>query len=323
MRTTYRPPRWFHYSLLAAFALSCFASSGAYSAEAVRYEIERDVVYAEVGGEELLADLYVPHGEGPFPCVLMVHGGAWLAGNKSHMAGHARYLADRGYSVVCISYRFAPRHRFPAQHCDCLHALNWMQQNRERAKLDLERLAGYGFSAGAQMVSLLATADPADEGLLALMKRPSGETNGAEGNEPPEAAADNPAGLAFDLAALPRIKAAVCGGTPCDFRELPPKTAFLSYWLGGTREELPDVYRLASPAAFVGAKCPPFFFFHGENDRLVPRNVVTQMHEALAQAGVASELFVVPETGHTGSLFHKETYTRTAEFLDKVLKRQP
>src|ERR1700684_638052 len=60
-------------------------------------------------------DVLIPSGPGPFPGVLVVHGGAWLSGDKSHMGRIAKALAERGYTVCSINYRLAPKHPFPAQ----------------------------------------------------------------------------------------------------------------------------------------------------------------------------------------------------------------
>ena len=59
---------------------------GAIVAGTVRAEddrVIRDVVYAQRGQIELQADIYKPAGDGPFPAVLVVHGGAWRSGGKS------------------------------------------------------------------------------------------------------------------------------------------------------------------------------------------------------------------------------------------------
>ena len=61
-------------------------------------DIQRDLVYAEAGGKALLADIYSPRGVGPFPGVLVVHGGAWMLGSKSHVIHVATYLAEHGYT---------------------------------------------------------------------------------------------------------------------------------------------------------------------------------------------------------------------------------
>lgn len=65
--------------------------------------------------EALHADVYQPQGPGPFPAVLLVHGGGWARGEPADMAPIAEALAGAGFVVMNAAYRFAPEHRFPAQ----------------------------------------------------------------------------------------------------------------------------------------------------------------------------------------------------------------
>src|SRR5207237_378565 len=50
----------------------------------------------------------------PAPAIVFVHGGAWVHGDPSQAAGNALHFARRGIATISISYRLAPRHRFPA-----------------------------------------------------------------------------------------------------------------------------------------------------------------------------------------------------------------
>src|SRR5690348_14451526 len=55
---------------------------------------QKDVVYGEVDGRKLYADLYRPDDQQSYPGILMIHGGAWSSGNKWNMSDHARELAQ-------------------------------------------------------------------------------------------------------------------------------------------------------------------------------------------------------------------------------------
>ena len=46
----------------------------------------------------------IPEGEGPFPALVLVHGGGWVAGTPSLMSGLARFLTDAGYLTVNTAY---------------------------------------------------------------------------------------------------------------------------------------------------------------------------------------------------------------------------
>ena len=248
------------------------------------FDVERDVEYVKLGEESLTCDLRVPRGQGPFPGVLCVHGGAWMAGSKEHMNHVADRLAKEGYMAMSINYRLAPKHIFPAQIDDCRTALNWMRSQSARLKLDVGHVGGFGYSAGAHLVSLLATAN---------------------------------AGVGMPDT---RLQCLVAGGTPCDFRLMPAKWTALAYWLGGTREKKPEAYELASPLKFVSADDPPAFFYHGESDLLVPRFSSQIMASSLRRAGVEATLHMVPKAGHLEAFFNEEALNLAVAFLDKQLK---
>lgn len=274
-----------------AFAL--FGCLGAATAFAGEVDVTYGQTYVERDSGPVKADVYVPRGEGPFPGVLVVHGGAWRMGNRAQLGGVAQLLAEHGFTAVAISYRLAPQYKFPAQIDDCKAAVRWMRTEAAKWKIDPERIGGFGYSAGAHLVSLLGTTGPDD---------------GLEG--------------AADSATLPstRLQAVAAGGAPCDFRILPPAEDFLAFWLGGSRGETPEQYRLASPASFVTPDDPPFFFFHGENDQLVPLMSPTQMRQELAAAGVAAELYVVPKLGHIACCMDRTAIDRAVAFLEQQLK---
>ena len=262
--------QWIVVALVTSIGWPAFADSVVY----------RGIEYAKPDNHRLLADIYVPEGEGPFPGVLMVHGGAWMSGHKGHVAGHAHQLMKRGYTVMSINYRLAPKHKFPAQIDDCRTALRWMRQNAKNYHIDTTRIAGFGYSAGGHLVCLLALNQ----------------------SEHPEE----------------HLQAVVAGGAPCKFENVPPDSPVLAYWLGGTRRELPVVYREASPTTFVGRDDPPVFFFHGEDDLLVRPRSSKALHDLLAENDVRTEFHLVPEAGHLKAFFDRNAPQRAADFLDSV-----
>lgn len=272
--------------LISLFAAVTVAADGDFEAKYGKTYVER-----ETG--PLKADLYIPKTAGLHPGVLVVHGGAWAMGTRAQLSGVAQLLAKSGFSAVAISYRLAPQSKFPAQIEDCKEAVRWMREHAAELKLDPERIGGFGYSAGAQLVALLGTTDSAD---------------GLEGTDKP---AEKPS---------TRLQAVVGGGAPCDFRAMPLDERFLGFWLGGTRREVPDQYRLASPAAFVTADDPPMFFFHGENDELVPLSLAKGMCEQLKLCGCSSDLYVVPMIGHTAAAMDRTAIQKGIDFLSQQLK---
>ncbi len=272
--------------------------------ESLDFKVVRKITYAERASGTLEADAYLPRGPGPFPGVLLVHGGAWMTGTRRQLAWEGRQLARRGYAALAISYRLAPRHKFPAQLEDCQAALQWMRENAELLKLDAHRIGGYGYSAGGHLVTLLGVM-PEDP----QAARDSDEPEQAETLQRPDRK---------DTA--PRLQVIVAGGAPCDFRAMPAQNRALSYWLGGTRQQVPHLYRLASPAAFVSADDPPSFFFHGQRDWLVPLRSSQQMERQLQAAGVSTEFFLIEGASHLQAFANIEAAHRAMRFLDEHLK---
>ena len=259
------------------------------------FEARYGVKYVDRSSGPLKADTYVPKDEGPHPGVLVVHGGAWRMGTRAQFSGVAQLLAQHGFSAVAISYRLAPQDKFPAQIEDCKAAVRWMRTHAAELKLDPKRIGGFGYSAGAHLVALLGTTDIQDglEGVKDPVHQPSS-----------------------------RIQAVVGGGTPCDFRGMPVDQRWLSFWLGGTRGEMAEQYRLASPASFVTADDPPMFFFHGENDDLVPISQPQGMCRVLSQVSVPVEFYMVPKLGHIAAGMDRTALDKCVEFFVRQLENQ-
>jgi len=147
------------FSLLLCSALALAACAGSpgradYTVtEAIRYAGAPDADDLRVG------DLYRPDGVGPFPAVLVIHGGSWQRGSRSEMARFARRLVLAGYAVYNIDYRLAPEHRYPAQLEDVRAAFAWLHGHARSLSVDPQRIAVMGYSAGAHLALLLGLVD--------------------------------------------------------------------------------------------------------------------------------------------------------------------
>ena len=102
-----------------------------------RYDVLPDQVYVERDSGPLKADVYVPHGEGPFPGDdRRPRRGVGDAGPKRNWLALPQGLAKQGYTAAAISYRLAPQDKFPAQIYDCQAAVRWLRANAEKYKVD-------------------------------------------------------------------------------------------------------------------------------------------------------------------------------------------
>jgi acetyl esterase/lipase len=252
--------------------------------DATSLRVEGNVVFRDVQGQKLLADVYRPDSEDTLPGVIMIHGGAWIAGDKWHVVDHARRLAKAGFVVMAINYRLSPAVQWPAQWDDCREALRWLIKHADEWKVDSQRLATWGYSAGGQLSLMMALDQPAD---------------------------------------LPRIKACVAGGSPCDLAMIPPKSRVLAAFLGGSREEVPERYRDASPITRLSRDDPPLFFFHGERDALVPLDNARQAYLQARQVGIPAEFLEAPALGHLMTFLDARAREKAIDFLRAQLHAGP
>ena len=121
-------------------------------------ETRAGVAYATHDGVSLLGDLYLPAGAGPFPALVAVHGGGWQAGARNAFQFWGPYLAGRGYALFAVSYRLAKKGQkmFPQAVADVLAAVQFVRGSAGQIKVDPERIALFGASAGAHLASLAA-----------------------------------------------------------------------------------------------------------------------------------------------------------------------
>jgi acetyl esterase/lipase len=76
--------------------------------------VDMNVVYDRPGETPVHMDIYKPAHAGPRPAVVVIHGGAWIAGDRKEMAPFCEELVKRGYVVANVQYRLAPTHKWPA-----------------------------------------------------------------------------------------------------------------------------------------------------------------------------------------------------------------
>src|SRR5262245_5551287 len=127
-----------------------------------RADLKTDIEYGTAAGESLKLDAYVPEGAGPFPAVILVHGGGWTAGDKSggprkgYMAPMHEPLQRAGLAWFSINYRLAPKFHYPACVEDVETAIRWVKAHAAEFHLDPKRIALSGESAGGLLVALVA-----------------------------------------------------------------------------------------------------------------------------------------------------------------------
>ncbi len=258
---------------------------------------ERDVVYGTGGGEPLTLNLARPEkSDGPRPCIVLIHGGAWRAGNKAGHDPQTWQFVQRGYVSVTVGYRFCPKHRFPAQVEDVKCAVRFLRANAEKFGIDKNRIGAIGFSAGAHLSMMLGVMDKSD-GLE------------GDGGWPDESS---------------KVQAVVSYFGPTDL--LAPDIPDLSKplvkdFVGGSAEEKPDDCKRASPLTYVTAGDAPTLLFQGTKDPLVPHTQAFKMVDALSAAGVPGRAELIVGAGHGwGGKDLERTSNESFDFFDEHLK---
>jgi len=102
-----------------------------------------------------------PHGSGPFPVLIWLHGGGWVIGSAGLSLATACDLASgAGCVVISVDYRLAPEHRFPAAPDDCVAVTRWVLDHAGEIGGDPDRVAIGGDSAGANLSAVVANEVP-------------------------------------------------------------------------------------------------------------------------------------------------------------------
>jgi acetyl esterase len=240
--------------MFAAFALAMAAAPG--------YRVEPDIEYSN----GLKLDAHIPEGKGPFPAVILVHGGGWTHGHKTVNFVQALFpvLDQTGMVWFTIDYRLAPRHPYPAALQDVEAAVAWVKKNARKYSVDPKRIALMGESAGGHLVNLAGTRNRVG------------------------------------------VKAVVCFYGPIDmltfskrFEAEPPKGDMRDFfnitaWDDAAHKTLTD----ASPRTWINSGTPPFLIIHGTKDAAVPYEQAQLHVELFRKRGIPVALYTVDEGIH-------------------------
>ena len=116
----------------------------------------QEVEYRRDQGQGWPALVYQPQGQGPFPALLDVHGGAWNRGTRTNDQVMNQALAASGIVVVAVEFRLAPDHPYPAQVADVNFATRWLKVHAHEFNADPASLGALGSSSGGHTVMLSA-----------------------------------------------------------------------------------------------------------------------------------------------------------------------
>jgi acetyl esterase/lipase len=273
-----------------------------------------DLPYADRSPSQKL-DIYLPdQGDGPFPVIVSLHGGAFMGCDKADLQILPMLEGlKRGHAVVGVNYRLSGEATFPALVHDVKAAVRWIRVHAAEHRLDGSRIAAWGGSAGGYLSLMLGTSARIPE-----LEDPS------LGN------ADQPTD----------VQAVVAWYGPSDFLAMdaqleasgmPPMEGMHhsgaqspeSLLLGAKITEIPDRVRAANPGTYVRPGAPPFLIQHGTRDAVVPAhqsvNLASQLRAVLGPERVTLELLEGAE--HADPRFETpENVSRVLAFLDEHLQ---
>ena len=123
-----------------------------------RRGLRKDVTYSRPGGRPLLMDAFIPAGPGPFPAIILVHGGGWETGDKvTSLSPLLAPLARAGFAWFSIDYRLVPFVHIPDELDDLRAAIRYVRAHARDFHVDPLRIAILGESSGGHLVSEVAS----------------------------------------------------------------------------------------------------------------------------------------------------------------------
>ena len=239
----------FNRSLLLVFfitlVIGCQCINSAY-AEDEAFIVEKNIIYGKGGDVDLKLDLVRPaKGKGPYPALIFIHGGYWNSGSRTVYHSEIREAAERGYVAITVDYRLTNvkengkvKYTFPAQVHDVKCAVRWIRANRRKYKIDPNRIGVIGRSAGGHLALMLGLTAPSDglEGECGNMKYSSGV----------------------------QIVINISGSTDLISEYEETRDPIFKDFMGGTLEEVPEQYEMASPVFYASKDDPTVLSIHGE-----------------------------------------------------------
>jgi len=270
-----------------------------------------DIPYADLSPAQKL-DVYLPdEGNGPFPVIVSIHGGAFMGWDKADMQVLPMLEGlKRHYAVVAVNYRLSWEAKFPAPVHDVKAAVRWIRAHARRYHLDPDRIAAWGGSAGGYLASMLGTSAGVQELEDLSLGNPEQPSH---------------------------VQAVVAWFGPTDFLKMDEQLAERglspepgtehsganspeSLLLGEQITKIPDRVKAANPETYVTPSAPPFFLQHGTQDDTVPVqqsiNFASKLEQVLGKDRVKLEL--LEGARHRDPQFETpDNVKRVLDFIDK------
>ncbi|MEO6285321.1 MAG: alpha/beta hydrolase [Dyadobacter sp.] len=267
----------------------------------VGVQVFKNIIYKKYPKRSLYLDVYRKKeaASKSEPAVLMVFGGGWRSGDRTHNYTLARQLASRGFVTITADYSLSTDALYPAAVHDLKMALKWLRAHSSEYGIDTARIAILGFSAGGQLAALVGT------------------TNG----DPTFESGDDYQKYSSTVQAIVDIDGTLAfihpeSGEGDDSRSISAATN----WFGYSKTQKPALWEQAAPLNHAGKTTPPILFLNSSVARMHAGR--DDMVKKLNALGIYSEIHSFPEAPHTFMFFEPwftPTLNYTSDFLKKIL----
>lgn len=298
-----------------------------------------DISYGESKAQKL--DIWLPEGKGPFPVIITIHGGGFVAGDKRQKDMIAPMLKGlkKGFAVAALNYRLADEAAFPEPVKDIKQAIRFLKANAQIYHLKSDQMVTWGGSAGGYMVLMacLFTDDRYYDNELDPNLHVPAHIAGGVAWYPLTDMASCDEELAVNSVVnryLRKEITDVCG----EYELAMPMTLesefpfyncerWLSLFLGCPVNSGDENVKKASPLYAVHAHMPPVLIQHGSGDEIVPMQ--QSIRFALKANACCEEervkVEILPDAVHSSVLFEtKENLERVFAFISYILEiREP
>jgi acetyl esterase/lipase len=250
-----------------------------------------NVIYRIVDGTALALDVYQPAAGGPYPAVLLVHGGGWHNGDKSEFIAEGQDLALAGFVTFVANYRLAPPggtwHAL-APVRDLHAAVRWIRQNAPVYDADPALVGALGSSAGGNLAQMVGVTGKPGAGRADVVVSWSGST---------------------------RLRLCTLGSDPA--RTCPTRANYVGSGMAGA----PADWDKASPYYYVGPGDPPTYLANSTAE-IVAQEEATDMASVLVTAGVPCQLRIIEGNLHARG-YEDLVWDESVAFLGTYLVSQP
>jgi acetyl esterase/lipase len=242
------------------------------------------VVYSDESSVQRLT-LHLPEGRDPSAPVIFFPFG-------SYFTDFVAYFTERGYPVISVSIR---NYNFQVEMQDSFCALAFIHAEAEYYGLDPTRIVTVGGSMGGSLAALLAAIDDPGEFMA-----------GCEHALPESGRVAGVIALAgvFDYTIEDDFFSGFYGN--------------IRGYMGGTLEENPETWALASPVNHIDGSEPAFLLLHGTTDINVDQHQSQLFAEVLEQAGVEMALVLLPGLDHGGIMASETAFAAIEAFLKNI-----